>query len=394
MRILHVQETLSRRYGGPAEVLPRLAAAQQAAGHYVEILTTNCDHPRGVYHQSGWDSLPGSSVRVLYAESQFAPLRISHEFATYLRRAISTFDIVHVHGLYRFPPSYAAYQARRQSIPYIIRPHGSLDPYLYDKSSRSVWLKRLYERWIDLPNLNGATAIHYTAEQERERASFLHLRAQSFVVPNGVDWDRFRTLPARGALRRRLQLHDAPMVLFLGRLHFKKGLDLLIPAFRTVRCRVPDAELVIAGPENDDYGLRVRDWVRQSGLSGHVHFVGPLHGHDVVQAYVDADVFVLPSYAENFGIAVAEAMASALPVVISDQVNIHAEVSEANAGIVIRCESVDVSQALTVLLNDSDRRRSMGQAGRELVQARYVWPAIVNMLTTEYEALIQRHAAP
>src|SRR5690606_8058113 len=217
--------------------------------------------------------------------------------------------IVHVHGLYRFPPTYAAWQARQQGVPYIIRPHGSLDPYLYDKSTAgSVWLKRLYERWFDLPNLNAASAIHYTAEEERKRAAFLRLRAPSFVVPNGLEWREYAELPRRGALRAKLGLGDAPVVLFLGRLHFKKGLDLLIPAFETLRGRVPEAQLVIAGPENDQYGRLVRQWVAARGLGAAVHFVGPLFERDVVQAYVDADVFALPSYTENFGMTVVEAM--------------------------------------------------------------------------------------
>ena len=147
------------------------------------------------------------------------------------------------------------------------------------------------------------------------------------MIPNGIDWERFRTLPPRGALRARWGLHDEPVVLFLGRIHFKKGLDLLIPAFDRCDAGCRMAQLVIAGPENDDYGQKVRGWVRERGLDASVHFVGLLSGPDVVQAYVDADVFALPSYTENFGMTVAESMACALPVVISDQVNIHAEVA-------------------------------------------------------------------
>ncbi len=391
LKILHVQETLSPRYGGPATVLPQLARAQAMAGHDVEIVTTNADHPRGVYRKGGWAALEHSKVQVFYGTVEFPSLCFSMGLAAYLRQAMASFDIVHVHGLYRFPPTYAAYQARKQGVPYIIRPHGSLDPYLYDKSSRSVSLKRLYERWFDLPNLHSASAIHYTAEEERERVAFLNLRAPSFVVPNGLDWEQYRTLPPRGALRARWGLDDAPLVLFLGRLHFKKGLDLLIPAFDEVRKKIAAAQLVIVGPENDDYGEKVRGWVRERGLHNTVHFVGPLHGQDVAQAYVDADVFALPSYTENFGITVAEAMACALPVVISDQVNIHAEITQAGAGLVTHCDVDEVANALVDLLCDTERRRNMGEAGRRLVQEKYTWPAIEEALTREYEAIIERH---
>ncbi len=394
MKILHVLETLSPHYGGPVSVLLALAAAQQRAGHRVTIATTNADHPHGIYHASGWDTLADGAVPVYYAPVGFESMRVSWVLATYLRRKLSNFELVHIHGLYRFPPTYTAWQARKQGVPYVMTPHGALDPYLYERSSTGrLGFKRLYERWFDLPNLHAADAIHYTADEERERAAFLELRARSFVVPNGVDWDRYRELPARGAFRARWGLDEAPMVLFLGRLHFKKGLDLLIPAFEALRRRVPDAQLVIAGPENDAYGEQVRGWVRERALDAAVRFVGPLHGADVVQAYVDADVFALPSYTENFGMTVVEALACRLPVVISDQVNIHAEVSGAGAGLVTRCDAGEVAQALETLLADADRRSAMGEAGRRLVQARFTWPAIVEALTAEYERVIARHRA-
>lgn len=391
LKILHVQETLSPRYGGPASALPQLAAAQAAAGHQVVVVTTNADHPSGIYHAPGWYGLADESVQVLYGSTQSTRLRISAQVGTYLLRSITEYDVVHVHGLYRFPPTFAASLARRRKVPYIIRPHGSHDPYLYDKSTLgSVRLKRAYEKLFDLPNLHAAGAVHYTTEDERDLASFMKVRAPSFVVPNGIDWERYRHLPPRGALRARWRVGDAPLVLFLGRLHVKKGLDLLIPAFDAVRLREPDAQLIIAGPENDSYGQQVRGWVAERGLDSQVHFVGSLEGSDVVQAYVDADAFALPSYTENFGMTVAEAMACALPVVISDAVNIHGEVSRACAGLVTRCDSSETATAIVELLRDPARRREMGRAGRQLVQTNYAWPAIVDALTNEYEVAIER----
>lgn len=394
MRILHVISTLAPASGGPTQVLKGLALAQTDAGHDVTVCTTDRGNPvRERLPKTYFETFYTSSVDLRVFPVASGGLLFSSSLARWLSENIRAFDIAHVHGLYRFPPTYAAYQARRQRVPLIIRPHGSLDPYLYNKSSRSVRLKRIYESWFDLPNLNAASAIHYTTEDERDRASFLALRAPSFVVPNAVDWDRFRCLPPRGKLRARLGLGQSPLILFLGRLHFKKGLDLLIPAFEAVRRIVPDAQLVFAGPENDTYGLKVREWVRQRNLEEAAHFVGPLEGDDVVQAYVDADVFTLPSYTENFGMTVAEAMACALPVVISDQVNIHSHVACAGAGLVTKCDYRELADALCELLRDSARRRQIGEAGRRLVQDRYTWPAVAVTLVKEYERLTQRDAA-
>lgn len=392
MRILHVISTLAPASGGPTFVVRDLAATQIDRGHQVTICTTDRGNPvRERLPDAYFSTMAPTGVQIEKFPVVFAPLLLSPAMGRWLAGSLNGFDIVHIHGLYRFPPTYAAWQARRQGVPYIIRAHGSLDPYLYDKSSRSLWVKRLYERWFDLPNLRAAGAIHYTAEKERERAAFLKVRAPSFVVPNGLHWDRYRELPARGALRARWGLGEAPLVLFLGRLHAVKGLELLIPAFDALRQRVPGVQLVIAGPENDDYGQQVRGWVRERALDAAVHFVGSLHGAAVLQAYVDADVFALPSYTESFGMTVIEALACALPVVISDQVNIHAEVSSAGAGLVTSCDANEVTAALELLLCDADRRRAMGDAGRRLVQARFTWPAIVEQLTAEYQNVIDRH---
>ncbi len=390
MRILHVQESLSPRYGGPSQVLTGLARAQERAGHSVVIATTNADYPRGVYRASGWDTLPGSRVGVLYGGVVFRPLKVSRSLGVFLERETRGFDLVHIHGLYRFPPTYAAYQARRHGVPYIVRPHGSLDPFLYQRSSLSLVLKRLHERLFDLPDLKGAAAIHFTAEAEREKAALVPATTPSFVVPNGVEWDRFAELPERGRLRARWQLGEAPVVLFLGRLHPKKGLEILIDAFSRVRGEGSRAQLVIAGPDNDGHGRDVIEWVRARELQGSVRFVGPLDGEDVVQAYVDADVFALPSHTENFGMTVVEAMACRLPVVVSGHVDIHPAIRSAGAGLVVG-GAPELAHALDSLLDDDGRRSRMGEAGRALVRERYTWSAVVGELDAAYEAAVDRH---
>lgn len=391
MRILHVNSIMAPTSGGPTTVINSLLKAQARIGHEVALCTTDRDNPtsKRLDVASVRNRLsPEVETHVFAAE--ISSLLVSRAMRAWLRQNIAGFDLVHVHGLYRFPQTYAAHLARRRGVPYVICPRGSLDPFLYRQSSRSVLLKRLWERLFAFPNLHGASAIHYTTEDERQRASFLKLRAPSFVVPNGLDWTRFAELPERGAFRVRLGVGNAPLVLFLSRLNFKKGLDLLVPAFARVRSRFPDAVLAIVGPDNEGYGAKVRGWVAEHGLQGCTHFVEHLNGEAVLQAYVDADVFALPSYTENFGMTVVEAMACGLPVVISDQVNIHGEVAAAGAGLVTRCDAGEVAEALCTLLADPARRIAMGAAGRALVQQRYTWPAIVPALTREYEAVIAR----
>ncbi len=333
MRILHVVQAMSRKFGGVQAVLHGLARNQIEAGLNVEVATTNIDAPRGLLDVPTDRAVSVNSVPIHYFPIQFRPILFSWQLQDYFKNQLCSFDLVHIHGLYRFPMTYAAWLARKTGMPYIISPHGSLDPFLYKQSRFGKWalpLKRLYERLFDIPNLNHASAIHYTAKEEMERTAFLKLRAPAVIIPNGIEWQQYDLLPQPGGFRGRIGLEaQIPLVLFVGRLHPVKGLDLLIPAFAAIRQRFPEAKLALVGPENDDYGKRVRTWVRERRLGDAVEFVGHLEGTTLTQAYVDADVFVLPSYTENFGMTIVEAMACGCPVVISDQVKIWREVQDA-----------------------------------------------------------------
>jgi glycosyltransferase involved in cell wall biosynthesis len=392
MKVVHVLETMSPNYGGPVSVLTQLAAEQLKSGLEVEILTTCSDYPRGEFHRPGWATLGASKVPVFYGGVDLQILKISIRFARELKKSIRNADLVHVHGLYRFPPSYAAYAARKAGKPYVIRPFGSLDPFLYSKSSKSLLLKRLYERLIDLPNLRGASALHFTAEEERRRASFLELAGRQVVIPNPIDLSRYESIPARGLMRQRWGVGNSPVVLFLGRLHHKKGLDLLIPAFKRVLDRTPTAKLVIAGPENDGHGAEMRALVKRLELEQSVLFCGALKGAEVLQALVDADVFALTSYAENFGMAVVEAMAAMTPVLISDQVNISPDVIARQAGIVTRCNVDEIAEGLSRLLSDPGLCAQHAGRAKSMVRDLYSLPAVTLALTKLYEGIVSEHS--
>ena len=392
MQVLHIISSVTPHGGGPAAILNGMLTAQQRMGSVVAIATTDAhfDDQPAMTEEEAQRFVP-SGVQLYFHPGSIGHLYFNLNLRRWLKIHIAEFDLVHVHGLYRFPPTYATWLTRRRGVPVIIRPHGSLDPFLHRQSSRSLLLKRLWERWFDLPNLHGASAIHYTSEDESARAAFLKLRAPSFVVPNGLDWARFASLPARGAFRAQLGIGEAPLVLFLSRINFKKGLDLLVPAFARVRARYPDAVLAIVGPDNEGYGAKVRGWVAEHLLQDAVRFVEHLEGEAVLQAYVDADVFALPSYTENFGMVVVESLACGTPVVISDQVNIHGEVAAAGAGLVTRCDAGEVAEAIGTLLADAPRRQAMGRAGRALVQRKWTWDVVAGQLTAEYEKVIARH---
>jgi len=372
MRILHVIATLEAESGGPAKACLEMAAAVARLGHEVDIFTTD------------WRSRPhpGNDGPIVYGHGRLNtyPVTFPRSWKTSpeLKRALDieagNYDLLHVHSLYLFHNYAAAAAARRARKPYIVRPHGLLDPYIWRRHRQR---KSLMELVYQNRALARAAAVHYTSEEERRISEPRARGAPGVVIPLGVH------PPAR---RPEVRRHP-DRILFLSRLHPKKGLDLLIPAFAALRRLRPDAELVVAGP--DDGALRAtRALVATHGLDACVSFPGMLVGEAKDRAFAEAGLFVLPSYSENFGIAVAEAMAAGLPVVVSDQVNIHDEIAGAGAGLVVPCDGERLADAMARLLSDPDAAARMARNGAALVAGKYSWPAIGNRLAELYGRLI------
>jgi glycosyltransferase involved in cell wall biosynthesis len=388
MKVLHVIQTLSARYGGPVASLKALAQNQAHSGIDVTICTTNADYPKGYLPVATEEPVLEDDVTIWFHQVRFQPLLLSLALKKWIDNTVKEFDVVHIHGLYRFPVTYAAWAARKADVPYVITPHGALDPFLYAQSRYSVFMKRLYERLFDFPNIHNASAINYTTQEELERARFLGLKTPAVVIPSGIDWSEYAELPPRGDFRKSMGIsQDAHLVLYLGRINFKKGLDLLIPAFSRVLESLPNARLILAGPDNEGYGRNIRGLCKEHGIETATRFVGHIDAEHVRQAYVDADVFVLSSYSENFGRTVVEAMACSCPVIISDKVNIWKEVKRAKAGIVTRLEVEEISRAiLTILMSEQDTQ-SMGVSGRVLSRRRFAYDGIADRVKHMYEEI-------
>ncbi len=390
MKVLHVIPTMSTRYGGPAFFVKDIARFQALSGLKVSVFTTNTDYPRGILNVPLDAPEIVDGANFYYFAVQIRPMLVSLKMAYKLIRTLKNYDIVHIHGLYRFPSTFAAFLSRKYKIPYIIKPHGSLNPFLYKQSAYNLFAKRAYEKLFELPNLNHATAIHFTSDKEKENTSFLNLRSPGFVASNGIDWTKYTKLPPRGKIRKRLGLNDEPIILFLGRINFKKGLDILIKAFAHIVRLFPQAVLVIAGPDNEGFGAKVKRIIEELGLAPKIFWLGMLYDNEVREAYVDADIFVLSSYTENFGLAVVEAMACGLPVVISDQVNIYDDIRRSMAGKVVALDSQLVAQAVAAILKDRKAAAQMGGSGRCFVKNSYDYRIVVEKLTKIYTQVINR----
>lgn len=391
IKTLHVIPTLSPRYGGPAKVCLEIARRLNRVGQDAMIFTTNRDYPRGTMAVPVGDPVDHQGVPVTYFPVDVPGLLISRQMACALARTVPNVDLVHIHGLYRFPLAAAAYYSQQFRVPYLVRPHGSLDPYLYHKRERRT-LKRIYERLIEFPNLNRAALLHYTTQEEMRSAEFLKLRSPGVVIPNGIETDDFAALPEAGQFRSKYGLDGKKIIMHLGRVTQVKGLDILAAAFADIARRRDDVVLVIAGPDIDRYASVIRAKLQGLGVERNVVFTGMLIGDEKLSALRDADIFVLPSYTENFGMAVVEAMAAGRPVVISDQVKIWREVKSGEAGLVTPCDAVEVGRALHSLLDDPVRRQRLGDAGRGVVADKFHWNVVMSQLLAGYRTALTQHA--
>jgi glycosyltransferase involved in cell wall biosynthesis len=307
--------------------------------------------------------------------------------AAALKKHIPEFDIVHIHSLFQFSTLIASYYCRKYHKPHIIRPLGQLDPYLLKKSSL---IKNIYIRLFERRNLSGSSAVHFTTEEERALSRKAGLEFKSFVLGVGIDTGKFQGFPSQDYLRARYpQLKESKIILFLSRINFKKGLDILIEAFAKLSREHQDVHLVIAGPDNEGYGERVRGWIKKEDIGSRVTFTGMLEGEEKLAALKESDIFVLPSYSENFGIAAVEAMASGLPVIISDKVGIFREVRDAGAGIVIDSSASSLYEAMESILSDLRLKEELALRGSKMAEERYDTDKIARRMIERYNEILR-----
>ncbi len=390
MRILHVIPSLAMRHGGPPKAAQELCRELVHIGHEVTIYTTDLDGNQRLdlpvdQPIRGEDGV----VRWYFATQRSGLYGVSMSLIRAMRRNIRNFDVVHIHTLYRFTSTVAAHYCRRDGVPYILRPHGTLDPFLFH---RHRLRKRIYEALFETRNLRKAAAVHFTANEEMRLAESLGLRFRGVVVPLGVD----PKLPTNRDQLREQFSRDWPatrgkkVILFLSRLNFKKGLDLLAKAFGAVARARSDVHLFLAGPDDEGYGRKVSQWLSDQGALDRATFAGMLSGERKAAAIAAAEMFVLPSYSENFGFAVVEALAAGVPTIISNKVNIWREVSDARAGLVVNCDADELARAILTLLDDGELRRDLGEAGRQLVAEKFNWPDIAVRMTAVYRDVIAK----
>jgi glycosyltransferase involved in cell wall biosynthesis len=258
--------------------------------------------------------------------------------------------------------------------------------------NRRRTLKRLSLRWIEMPILRGASAIHYTSRAEQLEAAAADPaigKIPSAVIPLPIEISASDETIGVARFREKFpEIRDRSIVLFLSRIDPKKGLELLLSGFVEVVRAVPRAILVLAGAGDNRYLALLRTMIEDKGLRDHVLWAGFLQGEDKAAAFDAATVYVLPSYSENFGIAAAEALAAGVPTVVSDQVALAADIAAANAGIVVPCEAGAIANAIVRLLGNADLREDCRSRARTFAAASFSLEAAGRALRNFYELMV------
>src|SRR5262245_12335410 len=346
MRILRAIRSVNPEVGGPIEGIIQVSGALKALGHEVELLSLDAAGDPWVQNSM----LPVHAVGQGGRNYGYAP-----RYQRWLRAHHAEYDAIVVSGLWQFH-SYGTWRALRQwAVPYFVFPHGMLDPWFKRTYPLKHLKKWLYWPWAEYRVLRDARAVLFTCEEERRlaRDSFWLYRCRERVVNYGTagpPGDRGRQRELFQA--RYPELRGQRLLLFLGRIHPKKGCDILVQAFANLivhSAHRPGCErwhLVLAGPDQIGWQRQLEAQVQRLGLSGRVTFTGMLTGDEKWGALHSADLFVLPSHQENFGIAVVEALSCGLPVIVGTGVNIWREIVEDGAGWVCEPKAEPLAQIL------------------------------------------------
>jgi glycosyltransferase involved in cell wall biosynthesis len=382
MKVLHVIPSLSAVHGGPTRALGLMESALAARGVTVETATTDDDGPgRRNGKVRGRPLAEGAATR-RYFRKTFDFYKTSVEFARWIARHAGDYDLLHIHALFSFTTPVAAWAARRAGVPYVVRPLGTLNGY--GLRHRRPWLKRASVRWVEAPLLRRAAAVHFTSDEEAREAASLGIALRGVVIPLGVE------TPAACSPARTAPPRDVRQVLFLSRLDPKKNLESLIDAVALLTAGQGPVQLVVAGAGDPGYVATLRARADARGIASRVQWLGHVEGDTKAHALASAQLFVLPSFSENFGIAAAEALAAGLPCVLGQGVAIAGDVASAGAGLAVAPDPASIAAGLQQLLDDAPRRDAMSLAARRLAVERFSAGAMAESLERLYAEVLQR----
>ena len=377
MRILNIC-AYTWAIGGPARIIYDHTTEVLKQGHQVDILSPMTP---------GEQSYPVPEGARLIECARTTPLsnyyrEFSIEMYRYLKAHIQEYDVIHMHGIWHFG-SLAPFLLPNKAV-LVVTIHGLLDKWAV---AHSKWKKKLVTALYQKRLLGKADLIQINnTDEEQDVIQYLGYRPKNMViVPNGMKISEYANLPEKGLFRTKHQIApEQQLVLFMGRLNIKKGLDLLLPAFLKVHESLPNAILILAGPD-DGYQSEAENFIRKNNFENKVKLVGMLTDTLKKEALSDADLFVLPSYSEGFSIAVLEAMTSKVPTLVSDRVGFGDYIKRCESSYLTPLNVDGVAQGLLKILQDPEYSKMLVKRAYAMVTENFDIKVVANQLLEEYK---------
>ncbi len=388
-KVLHIIPSLDKLDGGPATAIHLIAQALSALGvevHVASTKTVSIAEGKGVAFGV---PVARAGFTAWFFKRQTSFYKVSLPLLQWLKIHIKDYDLIHIHGLFTFSSIAAAATARHAGVPYIIRTLGILN--IWEMSHSKRWFKHLSLFCIERKILNNAAAIHYTSQLEYQEVSRLKIKSRARVTSLGV-----KIPPDEDIAKGKSDFFESHakcvghrLCLFLSRLDPKKGLELLLPAFRQVIANYPDALLVIAGEGQCSYVAGLKEQAKKLGLADHVVWTGFLDEINRLQALSASTIFILPSRSENFGIALLEAMSVGLPCISTPQVALASEVAKHGAVLLASPSPSMLAEKISYLLDDPSKCLSLGHLARKTVVESYSLDTMGNDILAMYQEIIK-----
>ena len=389
MKILHVAHFFypCLSAGGVVNASYQIAR-MQARDNSVKVISSDACKERLKFEESRYD-VDIDGIKVDYFKNISNRFKLATMLDTpigaifRIKNQIRDFDVVHVHEHRQTLSIIACYFARRYGIPYVVQAHGSVLPFFQKEG-----LKNIFDKVFGFKILHGASKVFALTEVEKEQYLKMGVEEDRIeIVPLGINIEEYSDLPEEGIFREKFNISkDDKLVIFIGRVHEIKGLDLLIDAFKELADSEDDVKLAIVGPD-DGYMDALNLRIAECDLSDKVIVTGPLYKSEKQEALVDCDLFVMPSKYESFTTSGLEAMACGKPLVLTKNNHIHDWV-DGSVGLACDDDKMSLKDAMAEVLFDEELSKKFGMNGRRLIQEKYNWDMINEQILNIYESII------